>query len=163
MPQSMASQPPALAFLHASRDTTHFKTSAGAQGLPHGPLRRMAMGFAAISATAGPLRDVTYRPLELGPWCHQAPLWGNPFLTAPLPSTPVAALNAPPCVSYGTFLDDVFYRLMQIPSLVYVADAPIVSRLIPSVPFARLLAELPLANGLQQPTEPIRALDSIAC
>eukprot|EP00798_Chlamydomonas_sp_ICE-L_P011813 gene11813-biopygen720 len=123
MPQSMASQPPALAFLHASRDTTHFKTSAGAQGLPHGPLRRMAMGFAAISATAGPLRDVPYRPLELGPWCHQAPLWGNPFLTAPLPSTPVAALNAPPCVSYGTFLDDVFYRLMQIPSLVCVADA----------------------------------------
>eukprot|EP00798_Chlamydomonas_sp_ICE-L_P015786 gene15786-biopygen24812 len=83
MPKSMASQPPALAFLHASRDTTHFKTSAGAQGLPHGPLRRMAMGFAAISTTAGPLRDVTYRPLELGPWCHQAPLWGNPFLTAP--------------------------------------------------------------------------------
>eukprot|EP00798_Chlamydomonas_sp_ICE-L_P022855 gene22855-biopygen31491 len=123
MPQSMASQPPALAFLHASRDTTHFKTSAGAQGLPHGPLRRMAMGFAAISATAGPLRDVTYRPLELGPWCHQAPLWGNPFLTAPLPSTPGAVLNAPPCVSYGTFLDDVFYRLMQIPSLVCVADA----------------------------------------
>ena len=99
MPQSMASQPPALAFLHASRDTTHFETSAGAQGLPHGPLRRMAMGFAAISATAGPLRDVTYRPLELGPWCHQAPLWGNPFLTAPLPSTPGAVLNAPPCVS----------------------------------------------------------------
>eukprot|EP00798_Chlamydomonas_sp_ICE-L_P027571 gene27571-biopygen11495 len=123
MPQSMASQPPALAFLHASRDITHFKTSAGAQGLPHGPLRRMAMGFAAISATAGPLRDVTYRPLELGPWCHQAPLWGNPFLTAPLPSTPGAVLNAPPCVSYGTFLDDVFYRLMQIPSLVCVADA----------------------------------------
>eukprot|EP00798_Chlamydomonas_sp_ICE-L_P004299 gene4299-biopygen22027 len=123
MPQSMASQPPALAFLHASRDTTHFKTSAGAQGLPHGPLRRMAMGFAAISATVGPLRDVTYRPLELGPWCHQAPLWGNPFLTAPLPSTPGAVLNAPPCVSYGTFLDDVFYRLMQIPSLVCVADA----------------------------------------
>eukprot|EP00798_Chlamydomonas_sp_ICE-L_P004319 gene4319-biopygen22044 len=123
MPQSMASQPPALAFLHASRDTTHFKTSAGAQGLPHGPLRRMAMGFAAISATAGPLRDVTYRPLELGPWCHQAPLSGNPFLTAPLPSTPGAVLNAPPCISYGTFLDDVFYRLMQIPSLVCVADA----------------------------------------
>eukprot|EP00798_Chlamydomonas_sp_ICE-L_P028217 gene28217-biopygen32176 len=51
-----------------------------------------------------------------------------PRFVGPFPITRVydnhgAVLNAPPCVSYGTFLDDVFYRLMQIPSLVCVADA----------------------------------------
>eukprot|EP00798_Chlamydomonas_sp_ICE-L_P011411 gene11411-biopygen8308 len=117
MPPDMASQPPALGFLHACRDTTRFQTSACGQGLPHGPLRHMALGIAALSTAAGPSRDVSHRPLELGPWCLASPLWGNPLLPAPPPPPQDATHNAPLSGIPGTFLDDVFYPLMQIPSL----------------------------------------------
>jgi endonuclease/exonuclease/phosphatase family metal-dependent hydrolase len=41
------------------------------------PLRRIAAGLRALPV----LKDVGSQPLQLGPWCANAPLWCNPWLT----------------------------------------------------------------------------------
>ena len=50
----------------------------GGAHLPQ-PLRRLHAGLASLPS----VRDVEPRPLEPGPWCWAAPLWGNPLLRSP--------------------------------------------------------------------------------
>ena len=111
-PPYMASQPPLLAFLNACRNQEQeFKGSTGGSSLPHGPLRRMAIGLMEITAVAGPLKDALHntRCLPLGPWCLHAPLWGNPLL--------------PGSMGVGSTLEDDHHPLMAIPTMGTVADA----------------------------------------
>jgi hypothetical protein len=61
------------ALLHYNPADHSLLGAAGAT-LPEGPLRRLAGGLAALP----PCMPVP--PEDLGPWCHDAPLWGNPLL-----------------------------------------------------------------------------------
>eukprot|EP00798_Chlamydomonas_sp_ICE-L_P016498 gene16498-biopygen25438 len=86
------------------------------RGLGPADKARVLPGVPSALLTGSPCQG----GLGVMPWQHHITsrhaMWGVRLFRG-------AALNAPPCVSYGTFLDDVFYRLMQIPSLVCVADA----------------------------------------
>ena len=107
--------PPALALLSASRDPVSFRIATNAHSLPHGPLRRMALGLRALTLAAGPLAAHAAAPLAPGPWCLAAPLWGNPMLPAPVG---VAGVGGS-----GSCMEDVFGDLQVVPPLRTIGDA----------------------------------------
>ena len=69
------------------------------QFLPQ-PLQRLAQGLQSLPAW----RDVEPLPLQLGPWCGNAPLWCNPFLVQ-VPAPAAAAQQLPTRGLEGEFVD----------------------------------------------------------
>lgn len=88
------------------------------EGLPQGPLSRMATGLGAL----GDLKDVAADDLQLGAWCATIPLWGNPLLQLERPAAERTVVWSTSDARVGAVQALGFAEFMGLPGLHTVSD-----------------------------------------